>query len=228
MVTKEKQCWTFEVLKLSTTHNGCNCSKYASNFKFPHPHTPHTFCTPSSHSQCTLHTSYDVFNWLHVPTITLHAPSVHSPCTLHVLSALPLHTLHTPSMHPLCTLCTPSIHPRMFLIGYMSPHNSPCTLCNPPCTLHAPSMHPLHTLHPPSVYSPHFLHTVSIHPPCTLCALSAHPPYILGHFQWATCPHHNSPCTLCNPPCTLHALSMHPPCTLHAPSAHSPSTLHAS
>ena len=35
MVTKGKWWWTFEVLKLSTTHNGYNCSKYALNFKFP-------------------------------------------------------------------------------------------------------------------------------------------------------------------------------------------------
>ena len=34
MVTKGKQWWTFEVLKLSTMHSGYNCSKYALNFNF--------------------------------------------------------------------------------------------------------------------------------------------------------------------------------------------------
>ena len=34
MVTKGKQWYTFEVLKLSTTHNGYNCSKYTLNFDF--------------------------------------------------------------------------------------------------------------------------------------------------------------------------------------------------
>ena len=35
MVTKDKQWWTFEVLRLSTNYNGYNCSKYALNFKSP-------------------------------------------------------------------------------------------------------------------------------------------------------------------------------------------------
>ena len=35
MVTKDKQWWTFDVLRLSTIHNGYESSKYALNFKFP-------------------------------------------------------------------------------------------------------------------------------------------------------------------------------------------------
>ena len=35
MVTKDKQWWTFEGLRLSTNYNGYNNSKYALNFKFP-------------------------------------------------------------------------------------------------------------------------------------------------------------------------------------------------
>ena len=35
MVTKDKQLWTFEVLRLSDTHKGYNTPKYALNFKFP-------------------------------------------------------------------------------------------------------------------------------------------------------------------------------------------------
>ena len=35
MVTKDKQWWTFEVLRLSDTHKGYNTSKYALNIKFP-------------------------------------------------------------------------------------------------------------------------------------------------------------------------------------------------
>ena len=34
MVTRDKQWWTFEVLKLSTMHSWYNCSKYALNFNF--------------------------------------------------------------------------------------------------------------------------------------------------------------------------------------------------
>ena len=35
MVIKDKQWWTFEVLRLSTNYDGYNCYKYALNFKFP-------------------------------------------------------------------------------------------------------------------------------------------------------------------------------------------------
>ena len=35
MVTKDKQWWTFEVLKLSVNYNTFNSSKYALNFKLP-------------------------------------------------------------------------------------------------------------------------------------------------------------------------------------------------
>ena len=34
MVTKDKQWWTFEVLKLSVNYNRFNSSKYALNFNF--------------------------------------------------------------------------------------------------------------------------------------------------------------------------------------------------
>ena len=34
MVTKDKQWWNFESLRLSTNYNGYNSSKYALNFKF--------------------------------------------------------------------------------------------------------------------------------------------------------------------------------------------------
>ena len=35
MVTKDKQWWTIEVLRLSTKYDGSNSLKYAFNFKFP-------------------------------------------------------------------------------------------------------------------------------------------------------------------------------------------------
>ena len=35
MVTKDKQWWTFEGLRLSTNYNEYNSSKYILNFKFP-------------------------------------------------------------------------------------------------------------------------------------------------------------------------------------------------
>ena len=35
MVTKDKESYTFKVLRLSNVYNGYNMSKYGSNFKFP-------------------------------------------------------------------------------------------------------------------------------------------------------------------------------------------------
>ena len=38
MVTKDQQWCTFKVLRILTTYNGYNMSKYASNFKIPYYH----------------------------------------------------------------------------------------------------------------------------------------------------------------------------------------------
>ena len=85
MVTKDRQWCTFTVLRISTTHNRYNNSKYAWNIKFP-------IITPYMHPLHALHTPLTCL------MCSPYVPYMHPLCTL----CTPLTCLtHTPYAHPL-------------------------------------------------------------------------------------------------------------------------------
>ena len=104
MVTNDKHWLTFKVLRLLTTQNGSNSSKYASNFQ-----TPSMFlCTPSA---SLLYPIYAPPCHFCTPSMLLYTPSA--------LFQVPLYLPH-PSHVPLCPFHTHSMHPRRNLISQWS------------------------------------------------------------------------------------------------------------
>ena len=118
MVTKDKQCWTFEVLGPSMIYNGYNCSKYALNFKFPiiTPHVTaslheisyhHITVSPHHHATMSLCHHITTSPHHHVTTLVSHLPC--PPCHQTSQSfALPPAT--KPVSHLTCPSTTTSLH----------------------------------------------------------------------------------------------------------------------
>ena len=137
MVTKDKQCWTFEVLGPSMIYNGYNCSKYALNFKFPiiTPHVTaslheisyhHITVSPHHHATMSLCHHITTSPYHHVTTLVSHLPCPpatkpvsHLPCLLppnqsviwlalyHHITAS-LHEIFLPPCH--CITTSPCHH----------------------------------------------------------------------------------------------------------------------
>ena len=213
MVTKDKQWWSFECLRLSTNYNGYNSSKYSYKLQIPYYHPLNQWLLGATNG------NQGQIGWRCYPIKTLH-PSVHPSAHL----CAPPHTsahLHAPLRSPLHTPPRTSVHPHAPLCAHLRAplRTPPCTsthdsdwLIVPTTTNHIPTFKNLINIK--SWFFPHHLFEkpprTPLHTPTRTSAPLCAPPCISAHLRAPLrAPPRTPPCTsvhlrapLCTPPRT--------------------------